>query len=198
MNSGGSPAPQMAQGAAFGPGATGGCLGTNAAEERSQVPGGCPPGPWPRRTYLTSSHRLFISPIRRWFSCSNCGETRTLRRTASPAPVPSGPARTPPRGRCGRRCGDPASGRRRPAVGSKRLPGRCPCRGVSPTRLSPSARPHSDGAVPPPRGTDRAPRAALWPGGLAEGGDAVGSQGRALGQHRGGDGAQEPERLHSQ
>lgn len=29
------------------------------------------------RTYLTSSNRLFISPIRRWFSCSNCKETHT-------------------------------------------------------------------------------------------------------------------------
>lgn len=28
-------------------------------------------------THLTSSNRLFISPMRRWFSCSNCEETNT-------------------------------------------------------------------------------------------------------------------------
>lgn len=43
--------------------------------------------PGPRRTYLTSSHRLFISPIRRWFSCSNCG-ANTHAETASHGPGP--------------------------------------------------------------------------------------------------------------
>lgn len=31
-------------------------------------------------TYLTSSNRLFISPMRRWFSCSNCKATDTIAR----------------------------------------------------------------------------------------------------------------------